>query len=143
MLSRQQNSAAERPQTPPDQATQLARQSRGHFGITSPRRLYCRHTAKTERATAIEYRAPMQVSEDAGAIVQEIRQLREERERRLQCDLHFIDAEYDRRLRRIQAGVTGGTSLWSCSVANALCLRRRCRCSLRRMRNGLVRRASR
>ena len=78
----------------------------------------------------------MQVSEDAGAIVREIRELREERERRLQSDLHFIDAEYDRTLRRVQAGVT-------CSFADLVCVRRRCRWGLRQVRKRLFREASR
>jgi hypothetical protein len=81
----------------------------------------------------------MQVSEDAGVIVHEIRELRGERERRLQCDLHFIDAEYDRRVRRAQAGVIGGTAWRACSITNPVCLRRHCRWGLRRLRHSLVR----
>ena len=81
----------------------------------------------------------MNVSQNADAIVREIRELREERQRRLECDMHFIDAEYDRRLRRLQAGSAGGPSLWSCSVTNPVCLRRRCRRGMRRLRWRLTR----
>ena len=77
----------------------------------------------------------MRQSEQADAIIQEIHALRTERQERLQRDLHFIDAEYDRRLRRVHAGILG-------SVTKPTCLRRRCCSAIRRalrLRRSVVR----
>ena len=80
----------------------------------------------------------MHVSEDADELVREIRELRAARQQRLQCDLHYINAEYDRRLRRIDDGRFSRTSIWSYSIASPICLRRRCRWGLRRLRRRLA-----
>jgi hypothetical protein len=72
----------------------------------------------------------MQVSDGAKVLLEEIRRLRAERQRRLQCDLHLIDVEHDRHLRQLQTG------------AAPICLRRRCRRSVRRLRQALTRRGN-
>ena len=67
----------------------------------------------------------MNVSPEFDAVLLEIHRRRAARDERLQRDLHFIDAECERRLRRVRNGGFGGRSV---------CLRRRCRRRVRSWR---------
>lgn len=81
-------------------------------------------------------------SQDADLLLREIRSLREERQRRFERDLHFIDAEYDRRVRRLRSGEHSKQPPWARSMDPPLCLRRRCLLGMRRFKRRLKSRCS-
>lgn len=84
----------------------------------------------------------MQLSPEAEQILRQVRSLRAARQRKLECDLHFIDAKYDRTVRR-----THTTSMWnrhycSCVTRKPFCMRRFCVRRVRWLRQRLRRTCS-
>lgn len=79
----------------------------------------------------------MNLSPEAKSILEEFRCLRERRERDLQRDLHFIDAAYDRQMRRIQATAIWNRTSCTCFSSKPFCLRRFCNRRLRWVRRQL------
>ena len=82
----------------------------------------------------------MNLSADADAVLHEIRELRAARRERLERDLHFIDAEYDRLFRRINAGVPTAVLMHGPRLAKQSCVSRRCRRGMRNLRRSLKKR---
>lgn len=68
----------------------------------------------------------MRISPEAEKILQQVRTMREDRSRNLQRDMHFIDAAYDRKLRRIQASAIWNRSSCTCFSSKPFCIRRFC-----------------
>lgn len=73
----------------------------------------------------------MHVSPEAEEILKQVESLRELRRERLHRDLHFIDAAYDRQIRRVQATAIWNRSSCECFSSKPFCVRRFC---LRRMK---------
>ncbi len=82
----------------------------------------------------------MHVSPEAKEILQQVQQLRADREERLQRDLHYIDAAYDRQIRRVQASAIWNRSSCECFSSKPFSARRFCTRRVRWLRRRLVRR---
>ena len=68
----------------------------------------------------------MNVSPDAEEILKQLRELRAERNAELQRDLHYIDAAYDRQIRRVQSSAIWNRSSCECFSSKPFSARRFC-----------------
>ncbi len=59
-------------------------------------------------------------------ILRQVRLIREARSRNLERDMHFIDAAYDRKVRRIYASAIWNRSNCICFSSKPFCVRRFC-----------------
>ena len=81
----------------------------------------------------------MHFSPDADEILQQIRLIREARSRKLERDMHFIDAAYDRKIRRVHASTIWNRSNCTCFSSKPFCVRRFCSRRMRWVRRRLNR----
>lgn len=68
----------------------------------------------------------MQLSPEAEKIIQQAQSLRQARREKLERDLHFIDAAYDRRIRRARGSTIWNRSSCTCFSSKPFNLRRFC-----------------
>jgi hypothetical protein len=80
----------------------------------------------------------MHMSPEAEEIFQQVRSLREYRSRRLQCNMHYIDAAYDRKVRRIYSSAIWNRSNCTCFSSKPFCIRRFCTRRVRWIRRRLA-----
>lgn len=66
----------------------------------------------------------MQVSPEVQEILEQVRTLRQHRDACLRRDMHYIDAEYDRAVRRVQASALWNRSSCECFSSKPLTFRR-------------------
>ena len=90
------------------------------------------------RATELECEGTMHISPEADEILRQVRLLREARSRSFERDMHFIDAAYDRKVRRIQASAIWNRSSCTCFSSRPFCVRRFCSRRVRWIRHRLT-----
>ena len=66
----------------------------------------------------------MHLSPEAEEILKQVQSLREERGEKLRRDLYYIDAQYDRRVRRVRVSAIWNRSSCTCFSSKPFCLRR-------------------
>ena len=76
----------------------------------------------------------MHLSPEAEEILKQMQSLREARGEKLHRDLYYIDAEYDRRIRRVRASTIWNRSSCTCFSSKPFCFHRFCSRRLRWIR---------
>ena len=66
----------------------------------------------------------MNQSPDVDEILRQVRSVREARSRSFERDMHFINATYDRKIRRIQASTIWNRACCTCFSSKPFCVRR-------------------
>ncbi|MEM8947081.1 MAG: hypothetical protein AAGD11_18045 [Planctomycetota bacterium] len=69
----------------------------------------------------------MDVSPEVEEILRQVKTLRANRQRRLERDLHYIDAAYDRQLRRVESSAIWNRSSCTCYSRRPFSAQRFCR----------------
>jgi hypothetical protein len=80
----------------------------------------------------------MSNSTQADEVLHRIRELRAARQQRLERDLHYIDAQFDRRIRRINSRCRVTRTDSSPLLPTPICVRRCYRRGVRRLRRRLA-----
>lgn len=80
----------------------------------------------------------MNLSPEAEDILEQMQTLREERREKLERDLHYIDAAYDRNIRRVQTSAIWNRSSCRCFTHRPFSLRRFCSRRVRWLRRRLA-----
>ena len=81
----------------------------------------------------------MHISPDADEIIQQFQLLRAARSQKLERDMHFIDAAYDRKVRRVQFSAIWNRTNCTCFSSRPFCMRRFCSRRIKWVRRQLTR----